>query len=96
MNCKFILYFLYKNAFQLVYCSIHYLNLFAAFSTQISTILITAVTFSIYYVIEGSSRLTAVNIFAGLAFFNQLTAPLLILPVTVQMIMQAVVSKGYK
>ncbi|KAJ0180469.1 hypothetical protein K1T71_003873 [Dendrolimus kikuchii] len=62
------------------------------FSTQISTILITAITFSIYYVIEGSSKLTAINIFAGLAFFNQLTAPLLILPVTVQMIIQAVVS----
>lgn len=37
--------------------------------------------------------MTAVNVFAGLAFFNQLTVPLLILPVTVLMVVQAVVRR---
>lgn len=63
----------------------------SAFTTQVSTILITVITFSTYYFIENNAELTAVNVFAGLAFFNQLTVPLLILPVTVLMVIQAVV-----
>ncbi|KOB78708.1 putative ATP-binding cassette transporter sub-family C member 8 [Operophtera brumata] len=65
---------------------------FLTFTTQISTTLITVITFSTYYFIEKNTGLTAVNVFAGLAFFNQLTVPLLILPVTVLMVIQAVVS----
>lgn len=66
--------------------------LLTAFSTQISTVIITVVTFILYYFIEERNGLTAVNVFAGLAFFNQLTVPLLILPVTVLMVIQAMVS----
>lgn len=64
----------------------------SAFSTQISTILVTVVTFSVYSCLNNSEGLTAVNVFAGVALFNQLTVPLLILPVTVLMIIQAMVS----
>lgn len=59
------------------------------FTTQISSIIITVVTFTVYYFIDSNNRLTATNVFAGLAFFNQLTVPLLILPVTVLMVIQA-------
>ncbi|XP_035436877.2 ATP-binding cassette sub-family C member Sur-like [Spodoptera frugiperda] len=62
------------------------------FTTQISSIIITVVTFTVYYFIDSNSKLTATNVFAGLAFFNQLTVPLLILPVTVLMVIQAMVS----
>lgn len=64
---------------------------FSAFTTQISSIIITVVTFTVYYFIDSNSKLTATNVFAGLAFFNQLTVPLLILPVTVLMVIQAMV-----
>lgn len=49
------------------------------------------VTFGIHYVIEDGS-LTPENVFAGLALFNQLTVPLFIFPVTVPIIISAVVS----
>ncbi|XP_053625713.1 ATP-binding cassette sub-family C member 8 isoform X2 [Plodia interpunctella] len=62
------------------------------FTTHASTILVTVVTFTMYYFIENSKNLTAVNVFTGLALFNQLTVPLLILPVTVLMVIQAMVS----
>ncbi|CAB3242093.1 unnamed protein product [Arctia plantaginis] len=65
---------------------------FLTFTTQISSILITVITFTVYYFIDNDSRFTAVNVFAGLALFNQLTVPLLILPVTVLMVIQAMVS----
>ncbi|XP_028037616.1 ATP-binding cassette sub-family C member Sur-like isoform X1 [Bombyx mandarina] len=65
---------------------------FLTFSTQVSTILITVITFTVYFFIEEGTGLTAMNVFAGLAFFNQLSVPLLILPVTVLMIIQAMVS----
>lgn len=68
------------------------LYVISAFTTQISTILVTVVTFTVYYFLENSKNLTAVNVFAGLALFNQLTVPLLILPVTVLMVIQALVS----
>lgn len=55
--------------------------------------MITVITFTVYYFIEDNSQLTATNVFAGLAFFNQLTVPLLILPVTVLMVIQAMVRK---
>ncbi|PZC84367.1 hypothetical protein B5X24_HaOG200320 [Helicoverpa armigera] len=62
------------------------------FTTQISSIMITAITFTVYYLLDNNSQLTATNVFAGLALFNQLTVPLLILPVTVLMVIQAMVS----
>ncbi|KAJ2952805.1 hypothetical protein O0L34_g7165 [Tuta absoluta] len=65
---------------------------FLTFTTQVSTILVTVITFTVYYFLEDSTGLTAVNVFAGLALFNQLTIPLLILPVTVLMVIQAMVS----
>ncbi|XP_075969494.1 sulfonylurea receptor isoform X2 [Anticarsia gemmatalis] len=65
---------------------------FLTFTTQISSILITVITFTVYYFIDNNGRFTAVNVFAGLALFNQLTVPLLILPVTVLMVIQAMVS----
>ncbi|KAL4702536.1 hypothetical protein ACJJTC_001421, partial [Scirpophaga incertulas] len=65
---------------------------FLTFTTQVSTILVTVVTFVAYYFLNDSKGLTAVNVFAGLALFNQLTVPLLILPVTVLMVIQAMVS----
>ncbi|XP_026329931.1 ATP-binding cassette sub-family C member Sur-like isoform X2 [Hyposmocoma kahamanoa] len=65
---------------------------FLTFTTQVSTIIVTVVTFTVYYYLENGTGLTAVNVFAGLALFNQLTIPLLILPVTVLMVIQATVS----
>ncbi|KAM3963463.1 LOW QUALITY PROTEIN: sulfonylurea receptor [Aphomia sociella] len=65
---------------------------FLTFTTHVSTILVTVITFSIYYLMEDDKTLTANNVFAGLALFNQLTVPLLILPVTVLMVIQAMVS----
>lgn len=65
---------------------------FLTFTTQMSSILVTVITFTVYYVIGDSSQFTTVNVFAGLALFNQLTVPLLILPVTVLMVIQAMVS----
>ncbi|CAG9096741.1 unnamed protein product [Plutella xylostella] len=62
------------------------------FTTQASTILVTFITFTAYVFMHTAEGLTAVNVFAGLALFNQLTVPLLILPVTVLMIIQAMVS----
>lgn len=53
--------------------------------------MITVITFTVYYFIDNDNPLTATNVFAGLAFFNQLTVPLLILPVTVLMVIQAMV-----
>ncbi|CAK1552104.1 unnamed protein product [Leptosia nina] len=62
------------------------------FITQFSSVLVTVITFIAQYLLGKSSELTTVNIFAGLALFNQLTIPLLILPVTVLMVIQAMVS----
>lgn len=47
------------------------------------------ITFTVYYFLDNSNTFTAVNIFTGLALFNQLSVPLLILPVTVLMVIQA-------
>ncbi|CAG9585546.1 unnamed protein product [Danaus chrysippus] len=64
----------------------------ASFTTQISAVLVTVVTFTTHYILEDSSTLTATKVFSGLVLFNQLTIPLLILPVTILMIIQAMVS----
>ncbi|XP_013182103.1 PREDICTED: ATP-binding cassette sub-family C member 8 [Papilio xuthus] len=62
------------------------------FTTQASTILITVVTYTLLYFLDNGEGLTVVNVLAGLALFNQLAIPLLILPVTVLMVIQAMVS----
>ncbi|XP_038215201.1 ATP-binding cassette sub-family C member Sur [Zerene cesonia] len=62
------------------------------FTTQCSSVLVTIVTFTMHYFLGKTNHLTTVNVFAGLALFNQLTIPLLILPVTVLMVIQALVS----
>ncbi|XP_023943030.2 multidrug resistance-associated protein 1 [Bicyclus anynana] len=62
------------------------------FITHLSAIFVTVVTFTTNYYLDKSSNLTVVNVFAGLALFNQLTIPMLIFPVTVLMIIQAMVS----
>lgn len=59
---------------------------------QVSGILVTIITFTMHYYFETKTSLNVVNVFAGLALFNQLTIPLLILPVIVLMIIQAMVS----
>lgn len=77
------------------YINFHTQYYISAFTTQISSILITVITFTVYYFIDNDSRFTAVNVFAGLALFNQLTVPLLILPVTVLMVIQAMVRRKF-
>lgn len=52
----------------------------AAFLTHISTVVVTVVTFGLYPIME-EERLAPAAVFAGLAFFNQLTVPLFIFPV---------------
>lgn len=63
----------------------------SAFLTHSSTSLITLVTLGVYYYIEGSS-LSPANVFSALALFNQLTVPLCIFPITVPIIISALVS----
>ncbi|XP_069365372.1 ATP-binding cassette sub-family C member 9-like isoform X2 [Maniola hyperantus] len=65
---------------------------FLTFTTHLSAIFVTVVTFTTHYFLDHGRNLTIVNVFAGLALFNQLTIPMLILPVTVLMIIQAMVS----
>nr|XP_026495227.1 ATP-binding cassette sub-family C member Sur [Vanessa tameamea]XP_026495229.1 ATP-binding cassette sub-family C member Sur [Vanessa tameamea] len=62
------------------------------FTTQVSAALITIITFTTHYYLENTITLNSINVFAGLALFNQLTIPLLILPVTIFMMIQAMVS----
>lgn len=61
------------------------------FLTHSSTSLITLVTLGVYYYIEGSS-LSPANVFSALALFNQLTVPLCIFPITVPIIISALIS----
>jgi hypothetical protein len=60
---------------------------------HVSTILVTFVTFAIFTNIEADTiAFTASRVFTSLALFNQLTVPLFIFPITVPIIIQAVVS----
>ncbi|XP_054281763.1 ATP-binding cassette sub-family C member Sur-like [Macrosteles quadrilineatus] len=61
------------------------------FLTHTSSALITLVTLAAFYWLEGS-HLSAADVFTGLALFNQLTVPLFIFPITVPIIIQALVS----
>ncbi|XP_044013895.1 ATP-binding cassette sub-family C member Sur-like [Aphidius gifuensis] len=58
------------------------------FITQASTILITILTFGVYFWVE-ETHLDAGNVFSSLALFSQLTVPLLIFPVIIPIILNA-------
>ncbi|TMW53931.1 hypothetical protein DOY81_000988 [Sarcophaga bullata] len=60
--------------------------------THISSVLITFVTLAVYVYTESSANFTASRLFSALALFQQLTVPLLIFPITVPIILSAVVS----
>lgn len=61
-----------------------------AFLTHISSVLVTLVTFGLYSYIE-TEKLEPSKVFAGLALFNQLTVPLFIFPITVPVVIDALV-----
>lgn len=61
------------------------------FLTHASSILVTLVTFGAYFLLE-ERPLTPESVFSGLALFNQLTVPLFIFPITVPIIISAMVS----
>ncbi|CAL7947692.1 unnamed protein product [Xylocopa violacea] len=61
------------------------------FLTHASSVLTTLFTFGAYFYLEGKS-LDAGNVFASLALFSQLTVPLLIFPVMIPIIINAMVS----
>ncbi|XP_019895246.1 ATP-binding cassette sub-family C member Sur isoform X2 [Musca domestica] len=60
--------------------------------THISSVLITFVTLAVYVYYESNSEITASRLFSALALFQQLTVPLLIFPITVPIILSAIVS----
>ena len=62
------------------------------FLTHASSVLTTLFTFAAYFWLEERS-LEAGNVFASLALFSQLTVPLLIFPVMIPIIINAMVSK---
>jgi len=61
-----------------------------AFLTHISSVLVTVITFGVYSLIE-TEKLEPPKVFAGLALFNQLTVPLFIFPITVPVVIDALV-----
>lgn len=68
---------------------------FLAFLTHLSSVIITFVTFAVFLSIESndvSEKFTTGRVFAALALFNQLTVPLFIFPITIPMIISAIVS----
>lgn len=68
---------------------------FTAFLTHFSSIIITFVTFAVFLSIENNDvtdKFTTGRVFAALALFNQLTVPLFIFPITIPMIISAIVS----
>lgn len=64
---------------------------FAAFLTQTSSVLMVVVTLVVYLHVETIS-LAPAAVFSALALFNQLTVPLVIFPVTIPIIITAMVS----
>lgn len=64
-----------------------------AFLTHISSVLISFVTLAVFIGIEGENiELTASRVFTALALFNQMTVPLFIFPITIPIIISAIVS----
>jgi ABC-type multidrug transport system fused ATPase/permease subunit len=68
--------------------------LLSAFLTHVSTILITIVTFAFYTLINNGVDFNAGNVFSALALFNQLTVPLFIFPITIPIIISAIISSS--
>lgn len=68
----------------------------SAFLIHISSIIIAFVTIAVFLCIEPSddetSKFTTSRVFAALALFNQLTVPLFIFPITIPIIISAIVS----
>ncbi|KAJ6649735.1 ATP-binding cassette sub-family C member Sur [Pseudolycoriella hygida] len=63
------------------------------FLTHISSVLISFVTLAVFIGIEGENiELTASRVFTALALFNQMTVPLFIFPITIPIIISAIVS----
>lgn len=66
-----------------------------AFLTHLSSVIITVVTIAVFLSIETvdvTDKFTTGRVFAALALFNQLTVPLFIFPITIPMIISAIVS----
>lgn len=66
-----------------------------AFLTHLSSVIITVVTIAVFLSIETTDvtdKFTTARVFAALALFNQLTVPLFIFPITIPMIISAIVS----
>lgn len=81
---------LYKNY---VHILINIFPILPAILTHISSVLISYVTLAAYVALEGDeAEFTASRLFSALALFQQLTVPLLIFPITVPIILSAVVS----
>lgn len=73
-----------------VHCPMH-----AAFLTHLSSVVITFVTIAVFFAIESdqvTQKFCTGRVFAALALFNQLTVPLFIFPITVPIIIAAIVS----
>lgn len=67
----------------------------AAFLIHVSSVIIAFVTIAVFLCIEpndGATKFTTSRVFAALALFNQLTVPLFIFPITIPIIISAVVS----
>lgn len=71
-------------------------HIYIAFLTHVSSVLITFVTLAVFIGMEGgngdNSQFTAGRVFAALALFNQMTVPLFIFPITVPIIIAAIIS----
>lgn len=69
---------------------------FSAFLTHVSSVIIAFVTIAVFLCIddanEQTQKFTTGRLFAALALFNQLTVPLFIFPITIPIIIAAVVS----
>lgn len=73
----------------------HWFSLLAAFLIHVSSIIIAFVTIAVFLCIESNdeaTKFTTSRVFAALALFNQLTVPLFIFPITIPIIISAIVS----
>lgn len=79
-----------------IYSYIYWLSLLAAFLIHVSSVIIAFVTIAVFLCIESNddetTKFTTSRLFAALALFNQLTVPLFIFPITIPIIISAIVS----
>lgn len=76
-------------------CFSPFLRPLAAFLIHVSSVIITFVTIAVFLCIgsdDDASKFTTSRLFAALALFNQLTVPLFIFPITIPIIIAAIVS----